>query len=226
MIEGVCSYQKGEATALLYQAYALDVLPFVCREAFLLSDPPYGMRYTARASRSVRATREVDEVIEGDFVPFDPRPFLVFKNTVLWGANWYANDLPTTGRWLCWDKREETTPDDGSDFELAWTSLPGKASRMHRQLWRGVCIRGEEVGRKRVHPMQKPIALMHWCLQQMGVKLGDTVFDPFAGSATVGVACLRLGVNYIGVECDAKHFATAATRLHEECTHQLCNGEA
>lgn len=44
---------------------------------------------------------------------------------------------------------------------------------------------------------------------------GERVFDPFAGSGSVGLAALRLGLRYSGVELDPKHHATATERLEE-----------
>ena len=45
---------------------------------------------------------------------------------------------------------------------------------------------------------------------------GESVLDPFAGSGTTGVACLRLGREFIGIERDPKYFALACERLRAE----------
>jgi site-specific DNA-methyltransferase (adenine-specific) len=45
---------------------------------------------------------------------------------------------------------------------------------------------------------------------------GDLVLDPFCGSGTTGVACLRLGRRFIGVEKDATYAAVARERLEAE----------
>ena len=39
------------------------------------------------------------------------------------------------------------------------------------------------------------------------------VLDPFAGSATVGVACLAAGIEYVGIEVDPAYFEIASNRL-------------
>ncbi|MBP0657137.1 hypothetical protein J8J20_25000, partial [Mycobacterium tuberculosis] len=39
------------------------------------------------------------------------------------------------------------------------------------------------------------------------------VLDPFAGSATVGMACLQAGIDYVGIEVDAAYFEVACRRL-------------
>ena len=114
-----------------------------------------------------------------------------------------------------WDKREQTTPDDGADVEMAWTNLKG-VPRMHRQLWRGICRRGEENisrGARKLHPNQKPVALMNWCIDQVQAR---SVIDTHMGSGTTGVACLRRGIPFIGIEIDPIHYQTALHRLNEE----------
>lgn len=133
----------------------------------------------------------------------------------MWGANYYADKLPPSRRWLVWDKREGTTPDDNADVELAWCSVDGVA-RMHRQLWRGLCMRGEENGSQKLHPTQKPIALMAWCMEQAKVAEGATVWDPYMGSGTTAIACIRTGRKFIGHEKDEDHFNTAVERVRKE----------
>jgi DNA modification methylase len=90
---------------------------------------------------------------------------------------------------------------------------------MHRQLWRGICRRGEENvsrGAKKLHPNQKPVALMDWCLQQAGVGADALVVDTHMGSGTTALACLRRGVRFVGMEIDPLHFATTVDRLRKE----------
>jgi len=65
------------------------------------------------------------------------------------------------------------------------------------------------------HPTEKPIELMeHYILNSTNP--GDTVLDPFMGSGTTGVAALRTGRKFIGIELDDHHFATAKERIVQE----------
>ena len=204
----------------LYLADYKDVLPNLRGVTALIADPPYGNDYRQKRSRDkLVSPGTVYAPIVGNAEAFDPRPLLGAAPTIiLWGANYYADKLPANGKWLVWDKRENTTPDDGADVELAWTNLRG-VPRMHRQLWRGICRRGEENvsrGAKKLHPNQKPVALMDWCLQQAGVDNESFVLDTHMGSGTTALACLRRGVRFAGVEIDPVHFNTTVERLRNE----------
>jgi site-specific DNA-methyltransferase (adenine-specific) len=65
------------------------------------------------------------------------------------------------------------------------------------------------------HPTTKPLALMLEIVADF-TDPGDIVLDPFAGSGTTGVACLRLGRRFIGIEKDEKYAAIARERLQAE----------
>lgn len=68
---------------------------------------------------------------------------------------------------------------------------------------------------KRLHDTQKPVNLMLWNVEVL-TDPGMLVIDPFMGSGTTGVACLRSGRRFIGIERDDVHFATACERLKNE----------
>lgn len=63
------------------------------------------------------------------------------------------------------------------------------------------------------HPTQKPVALMA-DLVRMYTNAGDTVLDFTMGSGSTGVACVREGRNFIGIERDEKYFQIAQERIN------------
>jgi len=173
----------------------------------IVTDPPYGIDYDPSRYRNA----VFEKKIHGDKCEFDPTPFLGARIVVMWGGNNFAHRLPRGG-WLCWDKRCNERADKilGSPFELAWCSDP-KKYRIKR-LQHGGAINAD--GRiKRVHPTQKPIELMRWCLDVLRVPEGATVLDPFCGSGTTGVACVQTGRNFIGIELDAGYCDIARRRI-------------
>lgn len=93
-----------------------------------------------------------------------------------------------------------------------------------RKRWNGggrpaVWVHAIEMNRgglnKRLHTTQKPIPLMLDLVSDF-TDPGDVVLDPFTGSGTTGVACLRLGRSFIGIEKDPKCAALARERLEAE----------
>ena len=54
---------------------------------------------------------------------------------------------------------------------------------------------------------------MEWCIQEVGSHEGDMVIDPFMGSGTTGVACIKTGRNFIGIEKEPKYFDSAVSRI-------------
>jgi site-specific DNA-methyltransferase (adenine-specific) len=206
--------------ATLYLGDLLDVLPTLPKAECVIFDPPYGIgeaagknksrtkpfgSKTAMASKPIPATDYGDA--DWDNSPLDaPRLALTMAaapKVIIWGGNFYG--LPAASKWLVWDK---INSGDFADCELAWTNLPG-AVRMFRHMWNGM-LRDSERG-QRVHPTQKPVALMRWCLQQAGNPA--SVIDPCMGSSPVGVACVEAGVTYYGIERIERYFEVACERV-------------
>lgn len=65
------------------------------------------------------------------------------------------------------------------------------------------------------HPCEKPVPLLEEIIKDF-TDPGDLIFDPFAGSGTTGVACIRTGRNFVGCEKDEEHYDTAMQRLLAE----------
>lgn len=64
------------------------------------------------------------------------------------------------------------------------------------------------------HPCPKPIGWMMWLVSHASVA-GETVLDPFMGSGTTGVACVRQGRQFIGIEIDPVYFDIACRRIEK-----------
>ena len=208
-------WETSDGAVRLYLGDCLDVLPTLGGVDACVMDPPYGISYqhsghgTAATGRT--ALRRFTEPIQGDEQPFDPAPFLRWP-CLMFGADHYCSRLPPTGAMHVWDKAHSGGPNDSfSDAELFWTSW--RCARVVvRYLWKGVCQDGEK-GVRKFHPSQKPIAVMESCLK---MTTGKTILDPFMGSGTTGVACVRLGRKFIGIERERKYFDIAVKRITAE----------
>lgn len=82
----------------------------------------------------------------------------------------------------------------------------------HAAITRGPAAGSAEKKQGR-HPTQKPLALVKAALQAAQLPPGSMVLDPFAGSATTGVAARELNLRFLGIEADPEHAAAAARRL-------------
>ncbi len=199
----------------LFCGDCLEILPTLEADA-VIADPPYGVN--ERCDRKSRGRGNLAECndfapVAGDNKPFDPAPFIGFDRVVLWGGNYFANRLPFVSKWLIWDKREGMNPNDNADVEIAWTNAPGPSRLLHHR-WNGM-IKASERDERRVHPTQKPVALMEWCIEQVGVPADGVVLDPFMGSGPTGVACVKTGRKFIGIELDKGYFDIAVKRIEK-----------
>ena len=68
----------------------------------------------------------------------------------------------------------------------------------------------------REHPASFPIKLPEMCIKDHGVNKTELVLDPFMGSGSTAVACVRLGVNFIGFEIDPYYSDIATTSVKRE----------
>lgn len=205
----------GDAT--LYLGDCRDILPELGPFDSVVTDPPYGIAFShggndrSGIGKGKYATAFANVAIAGDDRPFDPAWLLPLSDKlIIWGANHFADKLPPSSEWLIWDKRAASHhTNDFADCELAWSSTKGVA-RVFRHQWDGM-MRASERGVARVHPTQKPVELMKWCV----ARTSGRVLDPYMGSGSTGVACAQTGRPFVGVEIDPGYFAAACARIEE-----------
>ena len=201
-------------TATLYNSDCHDVLPL--QADAVMTDPPYGIKRANgmgaggwdSTGKYPRKPREYEGGWDDDAPTSELLQIVVAcaPVAVVWGGNYLP--LGRGGKWLVWNK-EQVMP-SYSDAELAWTNLDGESVRLYTLHCNKARI---EMG---LHPTQKPVQLMAWCLDIAKVPAGATVLDPFMGSGSTGIACLRTGRNFIGIERDAAHYKTAFDRIAHE----------
>lgn len=169
-----------------------------------LTDPPYGIGADKKNAHS--SIRDNDEWGRHDWDNATPPAWVFdlmrekFCTLMVWGGNYFADMLPARSGWLCWRKPEAETGFSLADIELCWTSL-NFAARTKTLPRRD----GNE------HPTQKPVALMEWCLSF--APDAKTVCDPYMGSGTTGVSCVRSGLRFTGIERERKYFDIACKRI-------------
>lgn len=217
----------GDAT--LYLGNSREIAPALGPIDAIVSDPPYGQDYKVntfyaggtresavvqRNGKTLQCRPNLYEPIVGDREPFDPSPWInAAPEVILWGAHKFADRLPPGG-WLVWDKVPTGKIRDQGDGEAAWINRD-QPMRIFRLLWDGLCV-GEgarhevTAGQKRYHPSQKPEILMAWCLTFIK---GQTILDPYMGAGATGVAAVRAGKRFIGIEIEPRYFDIACERI-------------
>lgn len=224
----------------LWHGDCREILPSLPKFDAVITDPPYGQAYKVntfyaggtrdsaviqRNGKTMVCRPNVYEPVHGDDAPFDPSPWInAAPVVVLWGAHKFADRLPPGG-WLVWDKVPTGKVRDQGDGEAAWINRD-QPMRIFRLLWDGLCVgKGARhevtAGQKRYHPTQKPELLMAWCIKQSGDP--KTILDPYAGAGTTGVAAIRMGKRFIGIEINQKYFDIMCKRVQAEVDNpQIC----
>lgn len=214
--------QIGSAT--LYLADCREVLELVSADV-TVTDPPYGVaggwgsglrKSTARTAKSAYETGlfvDNREHIEDVVVPVIQECLRRFGRMAV-----------TPGM-----KHHRLYPDPAhtGSFQYTGTTVMSCWGPM---LWQPVLYYGRDphqgklrpdsrpncndVDRSTPHPCPKPLTQWMWLVDRASLA-GETVFDPFMGSGTTGVACAALDRNFIGVEIEPRHFDTACNRIEQ-----------
>lgn len=195
----------------LYLADCARVLPTLSRMAAVVTDPPYGIGASSGVGKyGVMKWGGVAD-LKWDETP--PTPALLeavlhaADHHIIWGANYLP--LPPARCVLVWDKGACFRSRYFAEAELAWTSLDRPVKVFTRDP-----LARKDYHRGRDHPTQKPIQLLDWCLSLLPDGC-DTILDPFMGSGTTGVACVRTGKAFVGIEREPHYFDAACRRITE-----------
>jgi len=208
----------------------MEIMLLLDKVDAVVTDPPYGIGADKGKKQVYTSFKGAKKQIMNSYADEwdSSRPDKVVfqmmedisKYQIIWGGNYFADLLPASGKWFWWDKCQ-TMPTYG-DGELAWTNLSGTTPK--KFTYANNKLRALRI--PILHPTQKPLALMKWCIEQLP-KETVTILDPFMGSGTTGVACAKMGRRFIGIELDEGYFDIACKRIQAaydspdySCPHQ------
>ena len=198
----------------LYLGDCREVLPTLPKVDAVITDPPYGIGEAAGKNKTPTNFAVAKDYGNDDWDNAPPDKALLDEivgagdTAILWGGNYFI--VSPSSCWLVWDK--ENGANNFADCELAWTNMP-KAVRRIKWKWQGMLQQDMANKEERVHPTQKPVPVMRWCIEQAGNP--QTILDPFMGSGTTGVAAVQMGRSFIGIEREPKYFDIALKRIEQ-----------
>lgn len=200
----------------------LEILPTLGRYDAVLTDPPYAIPTIVATGRET--TRSVGDlsIVEAAFrVFFDQCGNILTQQGRVFvfcdGTSYPVVFRASFGRFssalLVWDKGQIGM---GREFR--------KSHELILHAWqKDTPIFGDGVGRAdilkyspvsseaRVHPAEKPVGLLDDLIRTCG----DHVIDPFMGSASTGVACIRSRRKFTGIEIEERFFDIACRRIQD-----------
>jgi len=209
----------------LYRADCMDVLPELGPFDALVTDPPYGIQNGA-------FTRGAARVITHGSHCWNEPPDAAWCGMVrlVDGGNAaifhsYLNEPPVPGEWRKWGKffllKAAPPPTPKPSFvssveECSVYQSPGTrrwyGTGYEVNHWRGLTPNRQN---QAVHPSQKPLAPIMQLVECLS-PAGGTVLDPFMGSGTTGVAAVRNGMQFVGIEREPDYFDAAVSRIKGE----------
>ena len=187
----------------------------------IFTDPPYGV--------SFKKTGEPYMV--GDTVNLLPSVMPEFRRILkddgaiyLWSATTMLQQNLTLfmtyfklHNIVIWDKINGVYPHSNAHYKLQYEPILYGSKGLHyldKVKCGDVISVKKPLGKKRVHPTQKPFEVIEELLIPIINKSKKIVLDPFMGSGTVGVACKKLGLSFIGIELEKEYIDIAKARIN------------
>jgi site-specific DNA-methyltransferase (adenine-specific) len=225
----------------LIRGDCVEICPTLGRVAHVISDPPYEshMHAAKRGKKAYGSQRRIR--LDGhanpppvDFASIDGVREVVTKPLVDMTDGWFIAFCTPEGiaawrdaieaagakykRACTWYKPDSAPQFNGQGPAMACENFVTAWCGEGYARWNGGGRRNlfthmtNQSDRHGVHPTEKPISLM--CeIVELFTNRDELVLDPFCGSASTGVACVKLGRRFIGIEQDERYFEVSCERI-------------
>ena len=199
-----------------------DILPTLGKVDAVVTDPPYGVGFAGSATKhsqrdgnSYASFDDTPENVLAECVPAVRAAVAICRSGIVTPGNACAHlyDRPRATGAIFY-------PSGASAGPWGFTcSQPLFYYGRDPYLMRGLGSQPNgfsttEPTEKNGHPCPKPIKQTEWMVRRVSFP-GETILDPFMGSGTTGVACVKLGRKFIGIEIDEGYFDIACERIRK-----------
>lgn len=226
----------------LYLGDCREILPTLSEVDHVISDPPYEARMQAlHAEFRLRRTDggPPRQALTFESIQDMRDPFLDEVRRLNKGWLLAFCNVEGVGEWqtailarglkfkttCIWNKPDATPKLNGQGPALSYECITTTWCGKGHARWNGGGKRGvfshltNNAERTGKHPTEKPVSLMRE-LVSLFSNLGETVLDPFMGSGTTGVAAVRSGRKFTGIEIDPTYFDIACRRVSHALEQQ------
>jgi site-specific DNA-methyltransferase (adenine-specific) len=220
----------------LYLGDCRDILPTLGRVDHTIGDPPYekeahkiGRRTQATVKHGVSADLDFEAITEDVRTDVARLSVGMTDGWVLFfcqaeAVTPWRDAIEAAGgkykRTMIWVKPDSTPQLNGQMPAPGYESMPLAWCGVGHSRWNGGGRRGvfthltNQPGREGTHPTEKPVPLMSE-LVSLFTQPGDLICDPFMGSGTTGIACVKAGRRFAGIELDPRYFDLSCRRISD-----------
>ena len=198
----------------LYCADCMDVLPHLSGVDAVVTDPPYPKEFLPILKECWSGC---DSCMTENAVAF-----------IMSGQMWLPtvmNDIPSSWHWVwagCFRMPTSNTPIWPVGISTGWKPLLiySKGERKKFKHWKYDCLtpRSATSDDKQFHEWGQDVSLFEVLIDRFDI--GKKILDPFMGSGTTGVACVKLGRKFIGIEKERKYFEIAVKRIERALSEE------
>lgn len=171
-------------------------------------DPPYGIGDEKLTQGGTWASKYKKGDAKWDVKPeneYWQHLFRVSKNQIVWGANYFMNELPPSRGFIVWDKIAHLPT--MADCEFAWVSIDSNAK---------ICkvLRATQSDECRLHICQKPVKLYDWIFAKYA-QPGQRILDTHLGSGSSRIAAHKAGLDFTAFETDKEYYDAQEKRFRD-----------
>lgn len=214
-------WRSDDGSVRLILGDCLQVLPTLSGIDAVVTDPPYGVKFQGKKNSHSQTRSGVGYVHDSD------SDGIIGIACVTWCIAHIGRCVVTPGTRIAF---KYPTPHDMGCVFIPNAAGYGRWGFTSSQpiLYYGECpynqrgmgarpnsFSSTEQAEDNGHPCPKPIGWSTWLVVR-GSMYGETILDPFMGSGTTGVACVRTGRRFVGIEISTEYFAIAVKRCKDE----------